>query len=68
MSFRYEVSVSGKWYPNEVCFETHQEADRAGNNKFFNWTMCDGYRVVEDTRPANYRWIDDGAIHIATEA
>jgi hypothetical protein len=66
-SYRFEVLVQGKWYDNKVFFATHAEADRAGNNKFFNWTQCDEYRVVESDQPVNYRWSpEEGMIHIAT--
>jgi len=66
-SYRYEVLVQGKWYDNQVFFATHAEADRAGNSKFFNWTMCEEYRVVESDQPVNYRYDGEGQlIHIAT--
>lgn len=62
MSFRYEVKVHGKWYPNKVYFATEAEADRAGHSKFFSWTMCEGYQVVEDTAPVNYQCDADGRV------
>ena len=65
MSYRFEVFVQGKWYDNQVFFETEAEAQNAGYNKFFNWTQCDDYRVVESDQPVNYRWNNDrGIVHI----
>ena len=60
MSYRYEVKVSGKWYPNNVRFATEAEASKAGHSKAFSWMLCEDYRVVEDAAPANYALTDDG--------
>ena len=60
MSYRYEVKVSGRWYPNSVRFATEAEASQAGHSKAFNWTLCEDYRVVPDDKPANYEWTDAG--------
>lgn len=60
MSWKYEVQVHGegeKWHSNGVAFPTREEAENAGYNKMFNWTMCTDYRVVESDEPANYNWI-----------
>ena len=62
MSFRYEVKVHGKWHSNKVYFFTEREADRAGNSKFLSWTMCEEYRVVEDTAPVNYQYDGEGRV------
>jgi hypothetical protein len=69
MGYRYEVQVDNKWYPNEVIFATEHEASCAGNNKFYNWTLCQNYRVVPDEREVNYRYdaATGAVIHIATE-
>lgn len=68
--YRYEVQVHGKWHQNSVVFATEDEAELAGQNKFFNWTQCDAYRVVASDEPANYRYdiITGAVLHIATEA
>jgi hypothetical protein len=67
-SYRYEVQVAGRWYPNSVYFATREEADAAAASKLWNWTQAEDTRVVESDEPANYRWdADRGAIHIATE-
>ena len=60
MSYRYEVKVSGKWYPNNVRFATEAEAQRAADIKLFSWSMAESVRVVEDAAPANYVMTDDG--------
>lgn len=59
-SYRYEVQVGGKWYPNNVCFATEAEASKAGYSKLCSWTLCEDYRVVPDDKPANYVWTDSG--------
>ncbi len=58
MSYKCQIKVYGdpKFYDNAVRFATREEADSAGQNKLWNWTMADEYRVVESTDPANYRW------------
>ena len=68
MGYQYEVLVQGKWHSNEMVFATEAEANKAGQNKFYNWTLCDEYRVVETYKSANYQWTAHrGIIHIASE-
>jgi len=65
MGYRYETKVQGKWYSNQVTFETEAEAKLAGDIKFRSWTMCDEVRVVPTKEPVNYRCTDGGElIHI----
>jgi len=54
MSYRYEIKVGGKFYPNNVRFATEGEASQAGYSKLYNWTLAEDYRVVPDEQPANY--------------
>jgi len=69
MSYRYEVLVDNKWHKNAVVFETEEEADKAGSQKFHSWTLCEGYRAVETDKPANYRWDDErGLVDLATDS
>jgi len=61
MSFKPEVKVEGKFYPNGQTFATREEAEKSAHNRFFNWYACTDSRAVEvDTaeNPVNYKWVD----------
>ena len=49
MSYRVEVTTddTGRWYRNELHFETAQEADSYGADLWHRWTLVRDFRVVE---------------------
>jgi len=58
MSFKPEIKVYGDpaFYQNSQVFATYDEAYASAQNRHFNWTMADEYRVAEVDEPVNYRW------------
>lgn len=47
-----------KFYPNGLCFETKEEAEKAAQNTFSRWLLAEAYRADESSDPVNYRWVD----------
>jgi hypothetical protein len=67
MGYRYEIQVHRKWYDNQVVLATKEEAEAAGHQKLFSWSMAEAVRVVESDKPVNYEFTEDGQlIYIAT--
>jgi hypothetical protein len=53
MSYKPEVFVEGKWYPNGLVFQTETEAKWAAQQTFSNWTLCQDCRAVSSTDKVN---------------
>jgi hypothetical protein len=56
MSWKPEVKVGGKWYPNGLVFATEQEAKDNAFDKSMAWTQAEDSRAVESDLPPNYTY------------
>lgn len=58
MSYKPEVFVDGKWYPNALVFETRQEAALYAHDLYRRWSSAMDGRAVESTEPVTYRYVN----------
>lgn len=56
MSWKPEVKVEGRWYPNALVFATEQEAKDNAFDKTLAWTQCQDSRAVESDAEPNYTY------------
>jgi hypothetical protein len=59
-SWRPEMLVDGKWYPNGQRFATESEARRSAHARFMAWTQPTDFRAFPSDDPVNYRRGDNG--------
>jgi hypothetical protein len=64
MSFKPEFQTLNdeNYYPNNLAFETKEEAEASAQSTYSKWMLAAGWRVVESDQPVNYK-IVDGVMH-----
>jgi hypothetical protein len=62
MSYKPEVKVDGKWYPNGLAFATHDEARRWAGGLFARWTLTTDWRAVASKEPVTHKLTKQGLL------
>ncbi len=69
MSWKPEIQTVNdeKYYQNNLCFATKEEAEASAADIFNRWMLATNYRAAESDDPVNYR-IVDGVMEAVTES